>query len=57
VLILGPVRMEDLGKLKGLGGLGSLGDIAQTEHFKDKEKAKSEKAKELADKDKKGGDQ
>ncbi|MGA3049073.1 MAG: DUF4252 domain-containing protein [Terracidiphilus sp.] len=58
VLILGPVRMEDLGKLKGLGGLGSLGDIAQTEHFKDKEKAKSlEKAKELADKAKKGGDQ
>jgi hypothetical protein len=27
VLILGPVRMEDLGKLKGLGGLGALGDI------------------------------
>jgi hypothetical protein len=58
VLILGPVRMEDLSKLKGLGGLGSLGEIAQTEHFKDKEKAKSlEKAKELADKAKKGGDQ
>jgi hypothetical protein len=29
VLILGPIHMEDLGKLKGLGGLGSLGDIAQ----------------------------
>ena len=27
VLILGPVRMEDLGKLKGLGGLGALGAI------------------------------
>ena len=27
VLILGPVRMEDLGKLKGIGGLGALGDI------------------------------
>jgi hypothetical protein len=27
VLILGPVRMEDLGKLKGLGGLSVLGDI------------------------------
>lgn len=27
VLILGPVHMEDLGKLKGLGGLSVLGDI------------------------------
>ncbi len=27
VLILGPVRMEDLGKLKGIGGLGSLGTV------------------------------
>src|ERR1017187_769272 len=27
VLILGPVRMEDLGKLKGIGGLGALGDV------------------------------
>jgi hypothetical protein len=27
VLILGPVRMEDLGKLKGIGGLSVLGDI------------------------------
>src|SRR5579863_8509516 len=27
VLILGPVHMEDLGKLKGIGGLSSLGDV------------------------------
>ena len=27
VLILGPVKMEDLGRLKGLGGLSALGDI------------------------------
>ena len=27
VLILGPVKMEDLGKLGGIGGLGMLGDI------------------------------
>jgi hypothetical protein len=27
VLILGPVKMEDLGKLKGLGGLSALGDV------------------------------
>jgi hypothetical protein len=65
VLILGPIKMEDLGKLRGFGGLGALGDIAQTEHSKDKEKAKdlekakelADKAKEKADKDKKGGNQ
>lgn len=27
VLILGPIRMEDLGRLKGLGGLSALGDV------------------------------
>jgi hypothetical protein len=27
VLILGPIKMEDLGKLKGIGGLGALGDL------------------------------
>ena len=27
VLILGPVKMEDLGKLSGIGGLGALGDL------------------------------
>jgi hypothetical protein len=47
VLILGPVRMEDLGKLKGIGGLGALGDVAK--NAKDKEKDK--------DKEKKGGTQ
>ncbi len=36
VLILGPVRMEDLGKLKGLGGLGALGDVEKGSHGKDK---------------------
>jgi hypothetical protein len=65
VLILGPIKMDDLGKLSGLGGLGALGDIAQTEHFKDKEKARTldkakalaDKGKEQADKDKKDGAQ
>jgi hypothetical protein len=48
VLILGPVRMEDLGKLKGIGGLGgALGPLADAQHGKDKEK----------DKEKKGGNQ
>jgi hypothetical protein len=36
VLILGPVRMEDLGKLKGLGGLGALGDVEKSTKAKDK---------------------
>ncbi len=36
VLILGPIRMEDLGKLQGLGGLGALGDVQQGTHGKDK---------------------
>ena len=36
VLILGPIRMDQLGMLKGLGGLGALGNIE-----KDKQKHKS----------------
>ena len=30
VLILGPIRMDELGELKGIGGLGALGDIGRT---------------------------
>ena len=55
VLILGPVKMEDLKKLSGLGGLGVLGDIDAGSHSKDKEKFKEDKDK-TKDKDK-GGDQ
>jgi Domain of unknown function (DUF4252) len=40
VLILGPVRIEDLGKLHGIAGLGSLPDVAQDANEKGKEKAK-----------------
>ena len=47
VLILGPIRMDDLGKLKGIGGLSVLGDVASDVKDKEKEKLK----------DKKGGDQ
>jgi hypothetical protein len=50
VLILGPVRMEDLGKLKGLSGLGALGDldgVQATPRGSEREKDKT--------KDKKGG--
>jgi predicted small lipoprotein YifL len=38
VLILGPVRMEDLSRLKGIGGLGALGDIQSTPKAKEKTK-------------------
>jgi hypothetical protein len=30
VLILGPIRMDELGQLGGLGGLGALGDIEKS---------------------------
>jgi hypothetical protein len=40
VLILGPVRMEDLGRLKGLGGLGMLGDLESNPKPKEKDKDK-----------------
>jgi hypothetical protein len=50
VLILGPVKMEDLSKLGDIGGLGMLGDIEKESH---KEKSK-DKAKDKAKKD---GDQ
>ena len=48
VLILGPVKMEDLSKLSGIGGLGVLGDIESDSHGnsnKNKDKAKPPKAK------------
>ena len=41
VLILGPIRMDELGELKGLGGLGALGDIEKNAEDKDKEKTKT----------------
>jgi hypothetical protein len=47
VLILGPIRMDQLSELKGLSGLSELGDIG-------KDKADKDKAGEKA---KKGGDQ
>jgi len=45
VLILGPVSMADLAKLKDLGGLGVLGDIESNPQVKDKAKEKMEKDK------------
>lgn len=49
VLILGPIHMDDLGKLKGIGGLSALGDLSVDVDGKDKDKEKT--------KDKKGGSQ
>ena len=47
VLILGPIRMDQLGALRGLGGLSALGEVEKS--TKDKTKAE--------DKAKKGGTQ
>jgi hypothetical protein len=43
VLILGPVHMDDLSKLRGIGGLDVLGDIASDGDGKDKDKTKDKK--------------
>ena len=44
VLILGPIKMDELGKLKVIGGLGALGDVANDmDKVKDKDKSKDKK--------------
>jgi hypothetical protein len=43
VLILGPINLDQLGELKGLGGLNALGNVASDAHVKDKEKTKTKK--------------
>jgi len=43
VLILGPIRMDQLGMLKGLGGLSALGDIDSGKKPKEKMKEKTNK--------------
>ena len=40
VLILGPIKMDELGKLKGLSGLDALGEVTKISDVKDKEKTK-----------------
>jgi hypothetical protein len=54
VLILGPIRMDQLGELRGLSGLSVLGDVENKGNQHTAEKA-MEKAQEKANK--KGGDQ
>lgn len=53
VLILGPIRMDELGELGGIGGLGSLGNLARVE----KDSAKDKMKDKSADKTKSGGNQ
>ncbi len=53
VLILGPIRMDQLGELKGIAGLGALGDVAKNTDGKNKDKEKAQ----TKEKDKKDGDQ
>src|SRR5215469_14855943 len=56
VLILGPVRMEDLASLKGIAGLGVLGDIDSHPKVKEKDKDKDKDKEKDKTKDKtKGG--
>lgn len=43
VLILGPIRMDQLGALKGLGGMGALGNLANGDQPKIKDKAKDKR--------------
>ncbi|MGA3335448.1 MAG: DUF4252 domain-containing protein [Terracidiphilus sp.] len=43
VLILGPIRMDQLGELKGLSGLGALGDVDKNTHGKNKADDKTRK--------------
>ena len=53
VLILGPIHMDDLGKLKGIGGLSALGDLSVNVDSKIKDKVQDKEKT----KDKKGGNQ
>lgn len=56
VLILGPIKMDDLHKLSGIGGLGVLGEI-DTGHGDGKDKDKDKTKDKSKDKTKNGGDE
>jgi hypothetical protein len=57
VLILGPIRLDQLGELKGIGGLGALGDIEKSTHHRgptdkpDKDKKDKDKTDDQTKKD------
>ena len=47
VLILGPIKLDELADLKGLSGLGALDQVSKNKDIKDKEKSKEkDKVKE-----------
>jgi hypothetical protein len=47
VLILGPIKLDELSDLKGLSGLGALDQVSKNKDIKDKEKSKEkDKVKE-----------
>lgn len=52
VLILGPIRLDQLSQLNGIAGLSALSDVAKTKDGNEKEKAAKDKAKTKEDKDK-----
>ena len=59
VLIMGPIRLDQLSELNGIAGLGALGDVAGSTGARDHEKTKTKtetKTKSKTD-DKKGSDQ
>src|SRR5208337_1204597 len=45
VLIMGPIRLDQLSQLNGIAGLGALGDVAKTKDSKEKEKDGKDKTK------------
>jgi hypothetical protein len=54
VLILGNIRMDQLGMLKGLGGLGALGDVEKNTKGKDSKDSKDKENDKDKSKDKAG---
>jgi hypothetical protein len=55
VLILGPIRMDDLGRISGLAGVGNVMGSVQKPPAKEKEKDQQKSQKKDTAKDKKGG--
>jgi Domain of unknown function (DUF4252) len=57
VLILGPIRLDQLASLHGIGGLRGLGDIDRTIRTHDRERGKDKDKEKDKQKDKKETDQ
>ena len=57
VLILGPIRMDQLSQLKGIAGLGALDEVVKDPNIKVKEKSKLTTKVKPEGKVKPGGDE